>query len=364
MMRRNDELEVQENLLSHPQGTHLGDCYTSLTKQTYSFFKLLKPLSSEQVTTLIQILTPEFMAAIFKDGYKLRELLIDDYVERNKTSVIINALGIHIKSILRDEMELGAFLETLSPETFTMFVDALGIDLIKSIIKTKRGFDVIEDKLRYSSNLVSFKNRLGQAFIDGLPLTASQQREGQSFFASTAANINEFNRVGNTQTQAHEIAESGDVSKIAELLSKKADFYIGECRERFSPAMIAAFHGHVSFLAKLTEVGIDCNRPNDRGVTALFIATYKGHMDVVEFLLTQGAQLEPLTIPTETLTTMVERSMNTQAMRRMKKFVSENQATSTNPKQILVSPKDIANIMGHDHIAQTLAYRASTVQKK
>lgn len=243
-----------------------------------------------------------------------------------------------------------------------MFIDALGIDLIKDIIKTKHGFDVIEEKLRYSANLKSLKNTLGQAFIDTLPLTRYNISElRQTLFASTTVDINAFD---NGNTMAHKIAYQGDANKIAELISKGANFYMTELREHFSPAMIAAFHGHLSFLSKLTEHGIDCNRPNDRGINALFIAAYKGHMDIVEFLLAQDAPLEPSTIPVEILTTMVGNAVNPRAMRRVKEFISEAHATSTNHKQILISPKDIAHVMGHNHIAETLAYRASTMQKK
>lgn len=53
--------------------------------------------------------------------------------------------------------------------------------------------------------------------------------------------------------------------------------------------MLAAYHGHASTVRMLAAHGADVNRLNDRGQSPLAGAIFKGEDDVVQELLTAGA---------------------------------------------------------------------------
>ena len=54
---------------------------------------------------------------------------------------------------------------------------------------------------------------------------------------------------------------------------------------------IASLKGHVDVVRMLVEHGADINKAKNTGATPLFMASSKGHVDVVRVLVEQGADI-------------------------------------------------------------------------
>lgn len=55
---------------------------------------------------------------------------------------------------------------------------------------------------------------------------------------------------------------------------------------------IAAYYGHYDILKMLSEYGADLDKADKRGSTPLMIACYKGYYDIVRYLIQQGCNLD------------------------------------------------------------------------
>jgi len=72
------------------------------------------------------------------------------------------------------------------------------------------------------------------------------------------------------------------------LLEKGADVNL-ERNNGVTPAYIASQKGHADVLALLLEKGADVNLARNDGTTPLIFASINGHIDVVRVLLKSGA---------------------------------------------------------------------------
>ena len=92
------------------------------------------------------------------------------------------------------------------------------------------------------------------------------------------------------------VAEKGDIGLVKQLISLKADINVPVGYNGRTGLQAAAEEGHVEIIEKLLAEGANINAlaANHYGRTALQAATERGHMEVVEKLLAEGADVNAL----------------------------------------------------------------------
>jgi len=90
-------------------------------------------------------------------------------------------------------------------------------------------------------------------------------------------------------------AEVGDLQRLKELIAEwkvTGDFDINATNKKGATALIlASYAGHINIVQFLIDEGAKVNAHTDNGISALWIASYEGYLDIVKFLVTQGADL-------------------------------------------------------------------------
>jgi ankyrin repeat protein len=91
----------------------------------------------------------------------------------------------------------------------------------------------------------------------------------------------------------HDAAESGDVDKIVSLF-QEPDFNINvkENHSGMTALMSAAQHGRTNVVEELVTAGADLDLKDERGRTALMFAAHDGRARIVEELITAKADLD------------------------------------------------------------------------
>ncbi len=108
----------------------------------------------------------------------------------------------------------------------------------------------------------------------------------------------------------------GDVAKVKELISKKADVNYtdtipttdGGSIEGWTPLMSAAVYGNTEIVKLLIKSGAWVNFMNSRAVTALWLAVGNGNLDVVKMLVVNKAYINNRN--SEDVTPLMHASMN------------------------------------------------------
>ena len=84
-------------------------------------------------------------------------------------------------------------------------------------------------------------------------------------------------------------ATNGDLARVKELLDGYPDLMMRRDPNGMTPMMWAAGKGHTDIVEYLISKGADVNTANYSGRTALHHAAFYGHLDVVKLLLSKGA---------------------------------------------------------------------------
>jgi hypothetical protein len=87
-------------------------------------------------------------------------------------------------------------------------------------------------------------------------------------------------------------AESGNASEVTRILNKGThpDTGMGDGRG-YTALQIASFHGHLDVVKILVDRGADVNKADIHGDTALSSAAYGGHVEIVKYLIEKGADI-------------------------------------------------------------------------
>jgi ankyrin repeat protein len=91
-----------------------------------------------------------------------------------------------------------------------------------------------------------------------------------------------------------EALKSGDVYTAGVLLVCINESCIGNDPLVGTPLIYAAGYGHVEVVQMLLEDGANVDRAEEYGFTALHVAAANGHLDVCRLLLDWGATVDPL----------------------------------------------------------------------
>ena len=106
-------------------------------------------------------------------------------------------------------------------------------------------------------------------------------------------NIEEEGGWMNKKTPLIAACERGELEVVDCLLNHGADPTHRPPSSFFGPLQWAAWKGHAAILERLIKAGVDINdNQGGEGETALILASRDGHVDVVDFLLSQGADTE------------------------------------------------------------------------
>ncbi len=89
----------------------------------------------------------------------------------------------------------------------------------------------------------------------------------------------------------HQAAKEGDLAKVKALLEKNTDLINAKNENGQTPLHIAASGGQLAVVEFLISQGADINLRQNNGATALHFACFGGHRDVVEWLIDNGADV-------------------------------------------------------------------------
>ncbi|GMH36811.1 hypothetical protein BSKO_04684 [Bryopsis sp. KO-2023] len=87
-------------------------------------------------------------------------------------------------------------------------------------------------------------------------------------------------------------AFDGDLKAVQDEIGKGLNPDVQSPRHGFTALMNAASKGHVEIIGFLLDNGADVNAKNDEGVSALYLATQENQLDAVKKLLDGGADIE------------------------------------------------------------------------
>ena len=107
-------------------------------------------------------------------------------------------------------------------------------------------------------------------------------------------NINQIRR---GITPLYTACEKGNVEVVDALLNHGANPHVLTHAEIIGPIQIAALNGYVNIIKRLIRVGISINNCLNRGGTLLYYASMLGHIDVIDFLISHGADVNFLSYP-------------------------------------------------------------------
>ena len=104
-------------------------------------------------------------------------------------------------------------------------------------------------------------------------------------------------------------------------------------------------------LRVLKELGANLNTPMNDGVTPIFIAAENGHIEAVRLLIESGVDIN-LSVSINKKTALdFAKTQSKEVLKKMQYFLKLH----SDKEEVLMSPKDIAEIMGHKDIAALLA---------
>lgn len=163
----------------------------------------------------------------------------------------------------------------------------------------------------------------------------------------------------NGNTALHYAACAGHVDVVKVLVEAGAN--VEEQNENgHTPLMEAASAGHVSVSKLLLEYGAGINtHSNEFKESALTLACYKGHLEMVKFLLSAGADQEHKT--DEMHTALMEASMDGHV--EVAKLLLDSGAQVNMPAESFESPLTLAACGGHTDLAMVLIERGANLEE-
>ncbi|WP_419420486.1 ankyrin repeat domain-containing protein [Legionella sp. D16C41] len=153
-------------------------------------------------------------------------------------------------------------------------------------------------------------------------------------------------------TLLHLETHNGYLEVVQGLIQSGADVNVQDCNG-ITPLFIAAFRNHLVIVKHLIEAGANLNLVSINGATPLYVAAEKGNIDVVKALLDAGADSrKPCTVSADKLAKLAE----TKPQHIQARIASLPRKTST-ANTVVVTPYEIATIMGHTDVASEIAKR-------
>ena len=89
----------------------------------------------------------------------------------------------------------------------------------------------------------------------------------------------------------YDAAEAGDLKRVQVLVEQRADKEKTGGSFGYTPLIIASYNGHLDVVRYLVEQGADIEKAVDYGDTPLIWASAEGPLEVVRYLLEQGADV-------------------------------------------------------------------------
>ncbi|XP_059621039.1 ankyrin repeat and KH domain-containing protein mask isoform X3 [Phlebotomus argentipes] len=174
---------------------------------------------------------------------------------------------------------------------------------------------------------------------------------------SHGADVNAQSSTGNTPLMY--ACAGGHVAAVQELLAHGAN--VEDHNENgHTPLMEAASAGHVEVAKILLEHGAGINtHSNEFKESALTLACYKGHLDMVRFLLEAGADQEHKT--DEMHTALMEASMDGHV--EVARLLLDSGAQVNMPTDSFESPLTLAACGGHVDLAMLLIERGANIEE-
>jgi ankyrin repeat protein len=91
--------------------------------------------------------------------------------------------------------------------------------------------------------------------------------------------------------QLIDAAKAGDLGAVQKLLAEGADINAKQTTTGVTALWIAAWQGHTEVVKFLLGKNVDVNTKATDGTTALWMASEHGHVEVVKLLLEKGADV-------------------------------------------------------------------------
>lgn len=169
-------------------------------------------------------------------------------------------------------------------------------------------------------------------------------------------NGNNINFTSNTGYTAVYLASSNGKTEVVKLLtSHGADINITDHEYGSTPLLSAATYGYTECVRELISHHADVNMANKKGATPLFAAAQNGHQAIVELLIKNGADIDAK-FPTKGGALLKDAcKFSVDVQRRMADFVKRN--AQPNSDDITMTAEQMAEIMGHDDIAEALSVK-------
>jgi ankyrin repeat protein len=94
--------------------------------------------------------------------------------------------------------------------------------------------------------------------------------------------------------EIHDASDKGDTAEVKALLSKQPDLVNAKNEKGSTPLHLASYKGHLEMVKFLLEKGADIEAENGSGFTSLQLAVYGGHRNVAEFLIDKGSDINAI----------------------------------------------------------------------
>ncbi|CAD5123429.1 DgyrCDS11779 [Dimorphilus gyrociliatus] len=185
-------------------------------------------------------------------------------------------------------------------------------------------------------------------------------KHGADVNAQSSSNTSPSNGSSvNGNTALHYAACAGHVDVVKVLVEAGAN--VEEQNENgHTPLMEAASAGHVPVSKLLLDYGAGINtHSNEFKESALTLACYKGHLEMVKFLLSAGADQEHKT--DEMHTALMEASMDGHV--EVAKLLLDSGAQVNMPAESFESPLTLAACGGHTDLAMVLIERGANLEE-
>jgi hypothetical protein len=177
-------------------------------------------------------------------------------------------------------------------------LDSIEGKLPPSVIKNLRYVATIRNKIVHehapddSINMKTFLDNCSRADKDLEIITAFLDARRATLATEATDNQSIPERVTKTEaivtdtiTDVHLAAEQGDLEKVKALLETNPDLATSKDKSGITPLHLAAYRGHKNIVELLLSKGADLNAKMKGGQTPLHAALEKGQKEVVELLL-------------------------------------------------------------------------------
>ena len=108
-------------------------------------------------------------------------------------------------------------------------------------------------------------------------------------------------------------AESGNVERVQVLVGRRVDMDHADSMYDRTPLFAASRHGHLTVVRFLVTHGADMEKAGDDGWTPLITASYYGHLGVIRYLLENGANMDQVDVQGRTSLHWAVRNGNLEA---------------------------------------------------